>query len=369
MPTDSPGPPDVHVGDVQKAMDVLARADGVVGALGEVYVDGRRVGHSASGSRLLRGEGGTPSSDARFRLGSQTKAMVATTVLKLVAEGRLGVSDKLATLLPEVARQDMVEHADEITVRNLIRHTSGIPDFIPSGWFDPFDFHTYHPPLDLIRASRTQPRDGNVGGFFYSTTNYILLGLIAERVTRRPLPEILAEKLFTPLGMTRTYLPTRPPQGISGVHAHGYFPDATGRLHDMDRINASTWAVQSAVSTCHDVSAFQRAFDLGTLLPADLQEILLHLGRPDDAPGAPSGPPPAQGGQLPPAQGGQLPPALCGNGPALRPAAGSIPGLNAVTYSSPDGRIQFAVSVTLDVDNMAFHGEPVDQAAQAVLCA
>ncbi|WP_168220817.1 serine hydrolase domain-containing protein [Streptomyces sp. RFCAC02] len=357
--TDTAPSSDVVVGDVQKAMEDVAATAGAVSAIGEVYVDGKRVGHGSAGSRLLGGRGGTVPSDSRYRLASQTKFMVATAALQLVDEGRLDVDAPLARVLPEAGRDDLVEHADEITVRKLIRHTSGIPDFVPSGWFDPFDFDTYHPPLELVAAARTVPRETEVGAFHYSTTNYVLLGLIMERAARQPLPDVLAERIFSPLGMTRTYLPTRPPHGIKGCHAHGYFPDENGRPRDVDRLNASTYGVQGAISTARDVSAFQRAFDLGTLLPAELQEILMSLGRSDDT-GTDTG--------TPAPQNGQPPLGVCGGTPALRPAAGGSPGLAATTFSSKDGRLQFAISVTLSVDNMQFPGTAVDQAAATVFC-
>jgi D-alanyl-D-alanine carboxypeptidase len=117
--------------------------------------------------------------------------------------------------------------------------------------------------------------------------------------------------------MTRTYLPTRPPQGIEGPHGHGYHPDKDGNLRDVDRLNASTWGVQGAVSTAHDVSAFQRALAQGKLT---------------DPPKSPPTPPEGA-------------PRLCGGEPALQAVARSAPGFTAVTFTSPDGRRQFALSI------------------------
>ncbi|MFC4114386.1 serine hydrolase domain-containing protein [Nonomuraea zeae] len=136
----------VKRGDVRQAMSNLANIDGVVGAIGQVYVDRRRAGQGTAGSRLLDGKGGRVPPDSRYRTGSQTKQMTAAVLLRLVAKGRPGLDDKLAGVLPEVTRQDLVERADEITVRQLLRHTSGIPDFFASGQFDdPFDFTTSWP--------------------------------------------------------------------------------------------------------------------------------------------------------------------------------------------------------------------------------
>ncbi|WP_201761486.1 MULTISPECIES: serine hydrolase domain-containing protein [unclassified Nonomuraea] len=101
----------------------------MVGAIGGVYVDGKLAGQDFAASRLLDGKGGTIPASARYRIGSQTKEMVATVLLQLVDEGLLGVDDKLGDLLPELVDKDVVERADEITVRQLLRHTSGIPDW------------------------------------------------------------------------------------------------------------------------------------------------------------------------------------------------------------------------------------------------
>ncbi|MGN9841873.1 serine hydrolase domain-containing protein [Nonomuraea sp. H19] len=332
----------VELGDVQQAIENVAKIDGVVGTIGEVYVDGKRAGQGTAGSRLLNGKGGRIPPTSRYRVGSQTKLMTATVLLQLVKEGKLGLDDKLADVLPEVAEHDWVDRAGEITVRQLIRHTSGIPDFFASEQFDdPFDFTTYYPPIDLVKASRKLPRTGEPGErFSYSNTNYVLLGLIIEKVTGRSLSAELTRRLFAPLGMSRTYLPTRPPQGIKGPHGHGYHPDAEGRPRDVDRQNASLGgAAGGVISTAHDVSAFYRALGQGRLLPSDLQRTV-----------------------------GQPLPSLCGG--TVAPVAGNGPGFLAVTFTSADGRRQFAVSTTLKIQNeqaMAV-GDAIDKAAEAVLC-
>ncbi len=336
----------VKWGDVQQAMAKLAKTDGVVGAIGQLYVDGKRKGQGTAGSRLLDGKGGRIPPASRYRVGSQTKTMVATVLLQLVKEGKLSLDDKLADVLPEATQQDLVERADEITIRQMIRHTSGIPDFFASGRFDePFDFTTYYRPVDLVKASRKLPRTGEPGEkFSYSNTNYFLLGMIIEKVTGHSLSAELTRRLFVPLGMSHTYLTTKPPQGIKGPHGHGYQPDAAGKPRDVDRQNASFGgAAGGIISTAHDVSAFQRALVQGKLLPSSLQQEAV--------------PPPSGDG-------------LCGSEPAVRASAGNGPGFLAVTYTSDDGRRQFAVSATLKVKNeqaMAVQ-EAVDQAAKAVLC-
>ncbi|WP_433221371.1 serine hydrolase domain-containing protein [Microtetraspora malaysiensis] len=329
----------VELGNVQQAIAALAKTDGVVGAIGEVYVDGTRKGKGTAGSRLLGGKGGRIPTDSRYRIASQTKLMEAVVVLQLVGEGKLALIDKLSDVLPEVAKNDWVDRAGEITVQDLIRHTSGIPDFAESGKFDEFDFTTAYKPIDLVKASRTVPRQGDPGAFRYSTTNYVLLGMIIEKVTGHDRATEFKWRLFTPLGMKHTYLATKVSDQIKGPHGHGYHPDAKGKPRDVDRLNATSWGAEGAISTSRDVSAFYRAFGQGRLLPSNLQSAV---------------PKPF--------------PALCGG--TVAAISGGVPGINSVTYTSSDGRLQFAVATTVKVANeqaMAV-GDAMNKAAEAVLC-
>jgi len=249
-------------------------------------------------------------------------------VLQLVGESKLGLDDRLSDVLPEMAEHDWVERADEITVRDLIRHTSGIPDFT-----------TAYRPLDLVKAARAVPRHGEPGEFLYSTTNYVLLGMIIERVTGHDRATEFARRLFDPLGMDHTYLATKVSDVVRGPHGHGYHPDATGTPRDVDRLNATSWGVEGAISTAHDVTAFYRALAEGRLLPPELQR---EMPRPF--------------------------PGLCGG--TVAAVAGSMPGITSVTFTSVDGRRQFAVATTLKVGNeeaMAVGGA-MNEAAEAVLC-
>ncbi|MDX3104962.1 serine hydrolase domain-containing protein [Nonomuraea angiospora] len=320
----------VKVGDVQKAMEDLVKTGHVVGAIGEVYVDGKRVGKGSAGSRLLDGKGGAIPASARYWIGSQTKAMTATAVLQLVREGKLSVDDKLSEVLPEVAEKDLVERADEITVRNLIQLTSGIPDYIGPDTSDPT--RNYRP-TDLLAASRKNARPVEVGTFNYSNSNYILLGMIIEKLSGRSLAAELNRRLFAPLGMRHTYLPTKAGQGIKGPHGHGYAPDETGTMRDVDKMMNATSMLGAGgvISTTREMSVFQRAFRQNKLLPASLSKLI-------------TDPPP---GQTPPPAGGPC----AGNPEFAAGGGGSAPGFTAATITSSDGRLQFAVSLTLAMDN------------------
>ncbi|UFQ19874.1 MULTISPECIES: serine hydrolase domain-containing protein [Streptomyces] len=350
-------------GNVQKATEELARIPGVVGVVGGAYVDGKSLGLGSAGSRLLGGEGGRIPADARFRIWSQTKQMVATVLLKLVEEGELGVDDKLGELLPEVVEKDLVTRADQITVRQMIRHTSGIPDWYaekpnPDGSegepsFDVFDFTTPYRPLDLVRWSRDRPRTGEPGEkWAYSNTNYTLLGMIIERVTGHDLASELRTRLFEPLGMTRSYLMVKPPDGVKGRHGHGYYPDADGRPRDVDRYNAGLAGAGAGgvVSTAHDVSAFNRALSQGKLLPPELQRIL--TDRPTAA------------AHL---RGNSNSNSNSSCSDDFSITGGLAPGSVAMTFYSADGRRQLALSFTLSVKPGAVQLD-IGNAVESIFC-
>ncbi|KAK1181363.1 serine hydrolase [Streptomyces sp. NBS 14/10] len=338
----------VKVGNVQKAMEDLLKSGHVVGAIGEVYLDGKLIGKGSAGSRLLDGKGGAIPSNARYRIGSQTKKMTAAVVLQLVNEGKLSLDDKLSAVLPEVAEKDLVERADEITVRNLIQMTSGIPEFLGPDTMDPTRNYS---PTDLLAASRKNPRPVEIGTFSHSNTDYILLGVIIEKLSGRSLAAELNRRLFAPLGMRDTYLPTKPWEGIKGPHGHGYAMDETGTLHDADKINATIMlGAGGVVSTARDVSAFNRALRQGRLLPESLSDLL-------------TGPPP---GMPPRTDGGP-----CAGNPEFAPGSlGTAPGFVASTASSSDGRLQFAVSVTLSGDDAERMNTPphITDALKSVFC-
>ncbi|MEU5578891.1 serine hydrolase domain-containing protein [Streptomyces huasconensis] len=347
-------------------MDELASIPGVVGVVGGAYVDGKSLGLGSAGSRLLGGEGGRIPANARFRIWSQTKQMVATVVLKLVEEGELGVDDKLGELLPDVVEKDLVTRADQITVRQMIRHTSGIPDWYaqkpnPDGGegepsFDVFDFTTPYRPLDLVRWSRDRPRTGEPGEkWTYSNTNYTLLGMIIERVTGHDLATELRTRLFEPLGMTRSYLMVKPPDGVKGPHGHGYYPDADGRPRDVDRYNAGLAGAGAGgvVSTAHDVSAFNRALSQGKLLPPELQRIL--TDRPTAAAHL-------RGNSI---RSNSNSNSSCSDDFSI--TGGLAPGSVAMTFYSADGRRQLALSFTLSVKPDAVQLD-LGRAVESIFC-
>jgi CubicO group peptidase (beta-lactamase class C family) len=131
-----------------------------------------------------------------FRIGSVTKQFTATAILKLQKEGRLSVNDKLSKYFPDFP------HGDEVTLRELMNHTSGIHDYVPSQWSDVTKPTT---PEAIIEGIEKHPYDFDPGTQWrYDNSGYTLLGYIVEKVSGQSYGDFLRENFFQPQGMTNT---------------------------------------------------------------------------------------------------------------------------------------------------------------------
>lgn len=210
----------------------------------------------------------TMTTDDRFKVASITKTFVATAVLQLVAEGRLGLDDTVAGWLP-----GLVPNGDHITVRELLMHTSGLFDYLddprPFAPYLALDFRHFWTPRQLVRIAVSHPPLFAPGaGFSYTNTGYILLGLIAERAGGERLAVQLRRRIFAPLHLTQTRLPAS--QGLGQPRARGLFR-VDGGLEDVTAISQSVFgAAGGVVSTARDVGRFYRGLLTGQLLPPRL---------------------------------------------------------------------------------------------------
>ncbi|MFJ5546200.1 serine hydrolase domain-containing protein [Streptomyces sp. NPDC093225] len=249
---------------VQRGLDSLVRADGLPAALATVTGrDGRArtytagVGEIATGSKVPR--------DGQVRVGSNTKTFTAVVVLQLVAEGKVGLDAPIETYLPGLVRGKRID-GRRITVRQLLQHTSGLPNYTE------YDLQPrYYEPRDLVDIALQHEGHFRPGTKWeYSNTNYVLAGLIVQKVTGRPFARELEQRVIRPLGLRHTYFPAPGETSIREPHPHGYYQEsAGGPLKDITEVDPSWgWAAGQLVSTNSDLNRFFTALLGGRLLPA-----------------------------------------------------------------------------------------------------
>lgn len=261
--------------ELTQALDAAlarARADSKApGALLYVNIPGHGSYSGASGVADLAA--GTPlAPGARVRVASLTKPFVAVVALQLVQEGWLLLDHTVERWLP-----GLVRGGDRITVRQLLRHTSGLPDYLSDGIVGQTRRSPERTwaPQELVARAMGRPAlfvPGTPGRWAYSNTNYILLGLIIERVTGNALELELRQRIIEPLGLRGTTL--APPTADPGDLAHGY----VGRS-DYTALNMSVaWAAGGLISTVDDLGRFEQALLGGALLRPETLAMMLDCG-------------------------------------------------------------------------------------------
>ncbi len=179
----------------------------------------------------------------RFRVASVTKSMVAAVTMQLVAQGRLSLSDSVEKWEP-----GLLAHGGDITVADLLGQTSGLPAFQSTKGFA--HMHGEPPPQDLVALVARAPLMFKPGSrSWYSNTNYIVLGLILEKVSHEPLAALIQQRLFGPLGLHSA--------SLSPARANTP-PVARGYDHGRDVTPNLTWlgAAGGVVTNAEDVARF-----------------------------------------------------------------------------------------------------------------
>jgi len=247
--------------DVQRGLrQLVAAKGGPPGAVATLYRDGKLTVLRAGRADVKRR--GAPTASQHMRIASVAKAFSGAVALHLVQEGRLSLDDTIGQRLT-----GMPAAWSAVTVRQMLHHTSGLPDYTRSDGFakqattNPRGYVT---PMDVIGWVRNDPLVFPPDSRYeYSNTDNIVVGLIAEAVTGRPYGELLQEIVFGPAGLTQTSFPTRR-ISLPRPFIHGYIVDPPAAPQDVTTFlsPSGAWASGAIVSTPADLNAFIRA-DLG----------------------------------------------------------------------------------------------------------
>jgi len=242
-----------------------------------VVVSAPRQGEyvSAQGAANLD-TGAEPQTNDRFRIGSVTKTFVATAILQLVDQGKLSRSDTLSKWYPDFP------NADEITIDDLLRMRSGIPDYwdeetLKQYYDNPFQNVTNEDIIEATaaKADQFEPPDQET---VYMDTNYNILGAILEKVSGNDIATQIDRGITGPLGLDNTFYPTN--NELPGnLHGYGLDPQS-GEFEDKTILNpAPADGAGAMISDLSDLGVWARALYNGDLLNPETQQARLEIQR------------------------------------------------------------------------------------------
>lgn len=187
-----------------------------------------------------------------FEIGSISKQFVAAAALLMAEEGKLKLDDPIHTFLPYLPGEWV-----GVTMRQLLNHTSGIPDYEEIRSYDAYRFRMT--PEEVIKIAQSRPVDFEPGqGWYYSNTGYYLASMVLERIDGQPLGKILKGRIFGPLGMNRTRLAD--PEAIIPNRAAGYWVNKVNELINRNPTEtSSTLGAGGLLSNAGDLAKWDAA--------------------------------------------------------------------------------------------------------------
>ncbi|MFJ8166168.1 serine hydrolase domain-containing protein [Streptomyces sp. NPDC096136] len=269
-----------------------AVAAGVPGVAAEGR-DGGGVWKTAAGV-ADRTTGAPRGKNDRFRIGGMTNTFVATALLQMEAEGKIGLDDTVDHHLPGLVAGNGND-GRAITVRQLLNHTSGLFDFLADQQYaetylagDGYLRHRYDTltPEQRVQVALSHEPPFRPGArHWYSNTNDVLAAMVLEKAAGRPYAEEVRRRIIEPLGLKATSNP-----GTSALlpqpSARGYsrlFAAQPDRIDDVTETNPSqSWGNGDIISSAGDLNRFYEALMRGRLLPPrQLAEMKTTVDNPD----------------------------------------------------------------------------------------
>ncbi|UUU20538.1 serine hydrolase domain-containing protein [Streptomyces sp. DSM 40750] len=273
-----------------------------------------------------------------MRIASTAKAFTGAVALRLVQRGALDLDSTIGRTLPQLPRAWR-----SVTLRQLLNHTSGLPDYSEDPEFlelllaDPR--RTFDPRrlLDFVADEPLRFRPGSQ--YQYSNSDNIAVALMAEAATHRPYEELLSRIVYQPLGLHDTSLPLG--YEMPEPYMHGYAVEPPEPPEDVSEVLSASgvWASGGIVSTPHDMTRFIRAYAAGKLTS---EEVLREQRRWIEGASEPAGP-----GRNTAGLGIFHYSTRCG---VVLGHTGNFPGYTQLIAATPDGRKSLTFSLTTQVN-------------------
>jgi CubicO group peptidase (beta-lactamase class C family) len=240
---------------------------------------------------IARQDGQVPmSKDTPIYIASITKLYTASAIMRLYEKGLLSLDDPMSKYLPEKLIQGIhvykgKDYSREITIKQLLSHTSGIADYYtekPKGGKSLFDLFLEEPERswtvdETIERARKdlEPNFQPGTDASYSDTNFQLLGKVIEAITGKPLHIVYEDFIFRPLGLKHTWLIGRsqPQFTPSAAPADVFYND---RIITETRSNGAYWADGGIVSTAEECIIFLKALNEGRMVGRDTLKLMHH---------------------------------------------------------------------------------------------
>ena len=200
-----------------------------------------------------------------FSLASITKQFTAISILQLVSQGKIALSDNVQKHIPDFP-------ANNILIENLLSHTSGLKDYLQVDTGQKFGERLDYKPVELINVFRNLPLEYEPGTkYAYCNSDYILLGYIIEQVSGKTYQEYLSENIFDPLGMTDTYYDSD--ETIIQNRASGYFKD--GKIYKKAEFWSATigYSAGGLLSSTIDLQKWQNGILSYKILKKELLDL------------------------------------------------------------------------------------------------
>jgi D-alanyl-D-alanine carboxypeptidase len=286
---------------LQTMVDATARALLIPGAV--ILLRTPQGDFTAAYGTTKLGTMSRPTADTSFRIASNTKTMTAAAIVQLAQEGKLKFSDPVSNYVAGVP------NGDHITIAELLEMRSGLYNYLDAPAIAATadrDMSKVWTPVKLLAiAFAHKPNFAPGADYEYSNTNYILLGLIIEKIEGKTLAEVMRVRLFEPLGLRHTTLPPSNVTALPKSYSHGYMYGSSsvaftgtppyspavkaaaraGTLLPTDYTNLNTtfgWAAGGAVSNASDLATWIESLVSGRLFDARYQRRWINSLRPED---------------------------------------------------------------------------------------